>query len=373
MLGRIMFRKGLISIAILNAIALPSMAAPQLQMHVFEQAETQQPQVDNQSGLKMHVFTHGQQQVAANSKPNKNTKPSQQRAEQPVFAYEFADTYIRGGYRRDKLDWSIAGLNGTPNILSELTWDNIEIATISTGTTLLLDERWLVNLDFTYGRIFDGDNQDSDYLGDNRTLEFSRSNNAAEDGDVYDISVSTGYRWQPNTTNVKTEIRPLIGLSYHAQNFQMTDGFQTLSAPPQGLPLGPFPGLDSTYDATWFGPWLGVDSVFKFDERFQLDLGLEYHYAFFDATANWNLREDFQHPESFTHEAEGYGIIARFGGQYQLHSDLTLGLSLDYQDWTADRNGEDKVFFSNGAELTTKLNDVSWRSYSINFGLNFAL
>lgn len=368
-----MFRKGLITVAILSVYSLPTIAAPQLQMHVFEQPDTTQAKVENNSGLKMHVFTHGQQVSTNSNKPNHNAKPSQKTTKEPIFAYEFANTYIRAGYRRDEIDFTIAGPNGVPNIISELTWDNLKIATISTGTTLFLDKRWLVNFDFTYGRIFDGDEQDSDYLGDNRTLEFSRSNNATEDGDVYDISVSTGYRWQPETTNIKMEVRPLLGFSYHAQNLQITDGVQTLSKPPMNIPLGPFSGLDSTYDATWFGPWLGLDSVFKFNEQFQLDLGLEYHYAFFDATADWNLRGDFEHPESFTHDAEGYGIVTRVAGQYKFHPDFTLGLSLDYQDWTADRDGEIEFFFASGSQFKSKLNDVNWRSYSINLGLNFTL
>lgn len=368
-----MLKKGLIISGVLTSMSvLPVYAAsPQLQMHVFKQADSPQPKLENNSGLKMHVFTHGQQ--VASNKTNKNNQLKKKPKKEPIFAYEFADTYIRAGYRRDELDFNIAGPNGNPNIISELTWDDLEIATISSGTTLFLDKSWLVNFDFTYGRIFDGNNQDSDYLGDNRTSEFSRSNNGSDEGDVYDISISTGYRWRPKTKEVETEIRPLVGISYHAQNLKMTDGVQTLSAPPQAMPLGPFSGLNSTYDATWFGPWLGVDSAFKFDEKFQLNLGLEYHYAFFDATANWNLRQDFQHPESYTHEAEGYGIIARVGGQYQFNPDLTLGLSVDYQDWSANRDGEIEFFFSDSSQFTSKLNEVNWRSYSINLGLNFTL
>lgn len=341
-------------------------AAPALQMHVFdENAATVQPD-DTKPALQIHVFPNmaGVQPDHAPLKQHRQSPPPKKSA---FLAYDRADFYVRTGYRRDQLDWNIAGPNNAPNILSELKWKDIEIAEIRFGTTLYTEDNWVFSLDAGYGRIYDGDNQDSDYLGNNRTLEFSRSNNGADQGEVYDVSISAGhrYRWQHDLESgaIYSELRPLLGLSYHAQNLKIVDGFQTIPA------FGAFSGLDSSYDAAWFGPWIGLDGLLEVNERWALNLGVEYHYAWYDATANWNLRPDFAHPESFTHEAKGTGWVTSLNSNYQFSPSLGLNIGLDYQLWKADKDGVDRTFFANGTNGTVKFNEVNWRSFGANIGL----
>ncbi len=341
-------------------------AAAKLQMHVFQEDAKTSTSQPVQSGLKFHVFntpnSGDQPQPVANTKTAKK---------EPILSYHFGDTYIKTGYRRDELYWNKAGRDNNPNILSELTWENIDVATLSAGTTLFLKENWFIKADFSIGYIFDGENQDSDYLGDNRTLEFSRSNNGADEGATYDISLATGYRWQPNSV---VELRPLVGISYHAQNLKMVDGQQTLSvAPYQTYPVGPIPGLDSSYDSTWLSPWLGLDSIFTISDKFKIGLGFEYHYALYDATADWNLRGDRAHPESFTMEAKGSGLIGQIEGQYQITPKLSLNLDINYQDWSADKDGKQVIYWADDTTTKLKFNEVHWDSYSINFGVNLQL
>lgn len=333
-------------------IPMGALSAPSLTMHIFEQDDSIHAPV-----LHMHVFTHVKQtsQVA-------DKYPSQARQKKPALGYQQATIYLRTGYRQDKLFWNKAGLNNSPNILSELTWDNLQIATIDTGVSLLVSPSWLVNADFTYGRIFSGDNQDSDYNGDNRTLEFSRSNNGADEGDVYDLSVSAAYRYPINQL---IELQPEFGISYHAQNLKLVDGFQTIPA------TGPFSGLNSTYDATWFGPWLGLSTILRPSNDLSINFDVEYHYINYDSTADWNLRGDRAHPESFTHEADGYGLVTRIEGQYKYSSQLTFDLALNYQKWRADRNGIDRNFFANGTVIDLRFNEVEWRTFGLSFGINY--
>jgi len=103
---------------------------------------------------------------------------------------------LGAGYRVDKLNWNIASdLSGTatPNILSELTWNNLGIVQLDTGAAIEVN-RIVFKVDADYGWIVSGDNQDSDFNGNNRTLEFSRSNNDAGTGNVWDVSTAIGYR-----------------------------------------------------------------------------------------------------------------------------------------------------------------------------------
>jgi hypothetical protein len=336
-------------------------SAPALQMHVFEDdaviIESAQP-------LKLHVYSQTNSVYPSSSK-----YPSQSTPTNVGISYKNANVYLRSGYRKDKLVWNIANIGGAPNILSELTWEDIEIATLNFGASYELTNDWLLNFDAVYGRIFNGDNQDSDYLGNNRTQEFSRSNNSAEDGDVYDISLSAAYTLNVNKS---VEFQPEIGISYHAQNFMMTDGYQTVSEFGFTNPVGPFSGLNSTYDATWFGPWVGVNTLIKPSEELTFNFGVEYHYVSYDATANWNLRSDFAHPESFTHEADGYGWVTRFEGIYKYSPQLSFDLALNYQEWIANKNGKDTTYFSDGTVVDDiPFNEAKWRTYGLSIGVNY--
>lgn len=275
------------------------------------------------------------------------------------------------GYRQDNLNWTIAGdINGSnPNILSELTWTDLDIFQMEIGLEAKFWRNFKLGGTLAYGFIFGGQNQDSDYLGDNRTLEFSRSNNSADGGNTRDISVAFGYEFLFGSGAFG--FTPLFGYSNHVQNLNITDGVQTIP------PLGPFPGLDSSYDAEWAGPWAGLDLTFRIltkgqkapDHEFKL--GSEYHFnADYSAEADWNLRTDFQHPISFEHEADGSGLILE--GSYKI---IWLGgWSLDfngkYQEWQTDP-GIDTVFFSDGTVAVTRLNEVNWDSYSLMIGFTF--
>jgi hypothetical protein len=344
-------------------------ATPILQIHVFDENAQVEQTVTSKHSLQMHVYT----KVAG----VESTYPPLQQHQQappvkssPLFFYDRAEMSVRSGYRKDDLDWNIAGVGGVPNILSELTWNDLEIAEVKVSTRLYTQDNWIFGLDAGYGHIFNGNNQDSDYLGNNRSMEFSRSNNSADEGEVYDISLSAGYRylWQHKikANQYSGELRPLVGVSYHAQNLKSVEGYQTIPV------LGSFSGLDSSYDASWFGPWLGVEGLLSVNQYWTFSAGIEYHYAWYDATANWNLRTDFAHPESFTHEAQGMGLVTKLGGKYQFRDDLSVDLSLNYQDWRAAKNGKDRTFFANGAEVEIRLNEINWNSFAANLGLNYS-
>ncbi len=290
---------------------------------------------------------------------------------------------VSAGYRRDDLDWNIAGdANGNdPNVLSELTWDDLESYQVKLQGSLVIPDLIALRGVADYGWIFSGENQDSDYAGDNRTYEFSRSNNSADDDNLWDVSLALGYPFRWGQSVIGTLI-PLAGYSYHTQNLTITDGYQTISIPvtlPTETivppPVGPISGLHSTYETEWKGPWIGFDLNFKakeiknFAHRFETYFSYEYHWADYHAEANWNLRDDFRHPKSFEHDADGNGWIIRTGINFALQRHIALNFNFDYQNWSTDE-GKDKVFFADGTTDKTRLNEVNWTSYDVNLGLS---
>ena len=304
-----------------------------------------------QAADSMTVLSHSADGVASKARPE-------------------LEMVFSAGYRRDDLDWNIAGnSNGkNPNVLSELTWDELDSYQVKFQGHLIWPHIIALRAVANYGWIYDGENQDSDFAGDDRTFEFSRSNNNADDGNVWDVSLGIGYpiRWGKSVISTMT---PLVGYSHHEQNLEITDGNQTIPD------LGPFPGLDSSYDAEWQGPWIGIDLNFRAAEiktvahRLETFITYEYHWADYDAEADWNLRQDLRRSTSFVHDTDGEGWIIRAGFNIVLQRYLGLNFNFDYQDWTTD-NGTDKVFLADGGNLKTRLNEVNWSSYSLGLGLS---
>ncbi|MEQ6341362.1 MAG: TonB-dependent receptor [Gammaproteobacteria bacterium] len=265
---------------------------------------------------------------------------------------------LSAGYRQDRLNWSIAGTSvGTnPNILSELSWDNLNIAQLRAGGKITYKNDWVMRGAASYGEIITGRNQDSDYLGDNRTMEFSRSNNKAG-GNVRDASLGVGhtFRFFDKTVGKFINLTPLAGYSLNQQNLIMTDGYQTWP------PTGAFPGLNTTYNAEWKGPWVGMDAWLQAGPKLAVIASLEYHWVDYSAEANWNLRDEFARPLSFTHYARGNGYTASLGGSYSIARSFLLNVTLEHRKWTTDP-GKDVTYFADGKIGHTQFNQANWES-----------
>ncbi len=281
---------------------------------------------------------------------------------------------LHAGYRHDKFNWNIANSGGSPNILSELTWKDLQIYEVKASGDVIFPNAFVIDGSGAYGEITKGKNQDSDYAGDDRTAEFSRSNNRSDDGQTADLSAGLGYRLNINEyTNFwdvnSLFVTPLAGYSYHKQNLQATDGVQTLSTPGITRALGPFDGLNSHYDAEWQGPWVG----FKLEGALKRLYGLirfEYHWVNYYAQGDWNLRDDLQHPRSFEHSGRGDGIILGLGCSYALTDSWSLDFDWDFKTFSIE-GGVDRVFPANSQVLEQRLNEVNWNSWTAMLGTTY--
>ena len=281
-----------------------------------------------------------------------------------------ADFRLVIGRRHDDFDWNIASdITGaeTPNILSELTWSDLQMTQLKLESNIVFGDYFVFDGMLSYADIFKGKNQDSDYLGDDRTGEFSRSNNNSSDGEAKDWSVAGGLKFYLEDSGEsflladKVWLSFLGGYSYHELNLIITEGFQTIPE------LGAFgPTLHSSYWSEWDGPWLGIEVEGSKDRLFGV-FRFSYHWADYYGSANWNLRTNFAHPKSYEHIADGNGIVFNLGAGYHLSDSLTLNLQSDIQDWEAEA-GIDRTFFSDGSSIDIRLNRVKWASRSLMFG-----
>ena len=307
-----------------------------------------------------------------------------------LMAGGFSEATLIAGYRQDSLDWSIAGntAGSSPNILSELTWRDLNIFQIRGEVTAANANGVYFRGSAGYGWVLSGENQDSDYAGDNRTLEFSRSINGIDGSRVVDFKGGLGVEFSFGAQK-KHRFAPLVGYSYHTQQMNMTDGNQTLfdlanlqvliPSASGTIPLGPFSGLNSSYDAVWSGAWVGADFLLDLEGKGLVTLHLERHWPKYTAKANWNLRDDFAHPVSFEHEANGRGWVMELGWRNRpAHNNWVWGASMTLQRWTTS-SGIDRTFLvipappcNGNCYAETRLNEVNWSSRSINITLSKA-
>lgn len=282
------------------------------------------------------------------------------------------DLEVNGGKRTDQLDWNIAGtIAGTsPNVLSELTWKDLEINEVSAKAKIVMVNNkvpfgGMVKGSIHYGEIQSGENQDSDYLTDNRTNEFSRSNNRSDWGEVWDSKVGGGLVFM--SKNKIFSMAPLIGYSFHLQNLKIHDGYQTIYVP-DPLLEGPISGLNSSYDGEWQTGFVGLDLEFKPSANFEVYGGVELHAGQYEAEANWNLRGDLRHPVSFTHQSdEATGVVTNVGLRVGLKN-ILLNAEMRYRKFQAE-DGTAKTYKDDGTIPATRLNEVNWESISVGGGI----
>jgi Protochlamydia outer membrane protein len=275
------------------------------------------------------------------------------------------DFFLGTDYRRARMDWNIAGsLAGTgPNVLSELSWYDLEIAQISGAAQITVNDRLVLLWRGAYGAVVSGKNRDSDYNGDNRTLEFLRSDSKGG-GKIGDGSIGLGYHFRKFEARAGQylHVTPMVGYSWQLQYLKITDGRQTIPA------TGPIVNLDSNYNAEWSGPWLGINLRLQASERTSVTIDAEYHRADFYAEANWNLRDDLAHPVSFKHSTRGYGIIVSLALSHAVNKRWDVIARLESQNWQGDP-GIDTLYNKDPDTMVvqptaTRLNEVNWQSLS---------
>ncbi len=282
----------------------------------------------------------------------------------PNLAYTDVELYL--GASESEFHWSIAGdANGeNPNILSELTWRDVRSNGVGISITSVTEKSLIGILDLFYAEIDSGDNQDSDYFDDGRTNEFLRSYSST-DGETLNASYQLGWIHQI----VGINLIPLLAITYADQKYNSFDGVTAVNTLVP-TDLGPFDGLNSSYDVNWIGAGVGVMLEHQWQSKWYMKFKITSHYFDYNADANWNLRTDFAHPVSFSHEGEGYGLNTNFQLGWQVSTRYRLILRAESLKWRVDE-GIDYVFFSDGTEGETQLNEAVLDSTSLFLGIRY--
>lgn len=353
-----------------ESIAADKEAAGELQLALYDQLEPS----DELNSRQLNFTPSGRipPNISVDRGDSEGSSSSQRNFS--LWKRSALSTSLGMSQRTGSLSWSIASdMSGkrAPNVLSELSYEGLEIRGFEVQSSVyffggLLDDSFL-DVRLHRGVITGGETRDSDYDGDNRTQEYSRSLSENTGDFVADYSVAYGL----NVVNKRgASASVLAGYSLHQQYVRKQNAVRV--APDTELVLGDvIEGLNSTYQSQWQGPWLGT-SVSLRGKKHWLKLQGEIHSAFYYAEADWNLRDSFKHPKSFEHNASGLGWVVDVSYAYTFDfsqgNKTTLGLSYRAEDWGAEE-GVDTLYLASGEVVSTRLNEVAWGGSAVSVQL----
>ena len=254
--------------------------------------------------------------------------------------------------------WSIAGTKsgGPPNVLSELEYLGLD-STVYELHGGIRQGRGAITLGYGFGSMRDGIYRDSDYLRDNRQGIFSLSTGDA-DGDLYYWNVDYTYRVLTNEPEQRSNaifLDLLIGFQDWHEKVRMTNGVQEF-----GGTLGPFAGLNSTYEFIWKNYRIGLEGGLPIFNGFSFKgSAIFIPYNQYEGKGVWNLRTDFRQDPSFTHKASGgYGAEGEASLGFHIYNSLTA--EIGYRYWyVKSGKGTDITFFSDGSVGITQFNEAT--------------
>jgi hypothetical protein len=263
---------------------------------------------------------------------------------------------VGGGYRQDRFQWSLAGFDNFPNVLSQLSWKDLRIAQFGATGSYVSCTNYAIRFDVQYGNIYHGKVYDADYAGNDKTDLAILSENNAGKGHVYDLSIAGGYRVTSTCSRFTATI--LAGYSQYAQYLHIYDGHQLVPVDVR------FDGLNSTYDTRWYGPWAGVDFEARVERCAFLTGGFEWHMLAYRGHGNWNLRDDIGR---FDHKAYGMGYIARLGAKWEIWNHWSLGVTGSYRNFRTRHGHENLIVFDEGGRfrMRSRFNQAKWHGYSV--------
>ena len=258
---------------------------------------------------------------------------------------------VSTGYERTAFHWSIAGNSAgqAPNVYSELKWRNVGGVIVRADVQWAMWERWRFAASGSRTFTRSGSMTDTDYGLDNRhdilyQEQFPVSGGYSDAG-----SLGVGYVLVDRGHFVLT---PSLGYGISRQHFPVMAG------------SGPFAGLNSSYDAKWFGPFVRMDGGWRLGSGWQLDVALRYDQVLYRGVADWNLIAEFAHPVSFRHRADGYGMTGEAGVAYAMGGHLQFSLKGEYFNWETG-TGIDELYLASGAVSQTRLNEVARAGFGV--------
>ncbi len=231
-----------------------------------------------------------------------------------------ADFSLFQGYRRERLDFTISGPHGRPNILSELLFKEIDVYVTRLGVGVVKD-RYFFEGYGSYGYIFSGKVVDNDYRFSHRRGQYSHSKHHITGDYTADYGFRLGRAW--------ASLRMSIGYVGYYQKLRFKGGHGWVHN-------RDFDRLNSTFRAKWYGPEWGIGLNKSFTK---VDASLYYRLLYplcYHANGHWNLREKgARHFTLKSASTKSFGNIAGFSCGWSFFRNWKVFLEYEFMKFYA--------------------------------------
>lgn len=285
---------------------------------------------------------------------------------------------IEAGYRRDDISWRLRAPSNDPVVRSSQKFEDLDIFQIGINGRTTLGCNFYLRANAYWGWILDGEFKRSVSLnfGDNYASGFGecfddRTRTTIDDKYVYGVGAAIGYPFY--FCDCTTIVAPVIGYAFDEQSVQFDDkGFNQFDSYESCNDC-----CRKTFNSRWYGPFVGVDFNYRpYSQCWNLYTDIEYHWGSFRGRRNGGDGFDFfDHGNRHSHDATGWVIAV--GADYDVSDCWTLGVSVKYQDWEANRHhricdnyGDNEALDLNSDYCNSRQKvNHKWHSFAINLTL----
>lgn len=290
---------------------------------------------------------------------------------------------FEAGYRRDTIDWRQRFPSNDPLLKSNVRFEDLDIFQIGVEGRTTIGCNFYVRGSAYWGWILDGDFKRSfntffreDSYADCDQLRFGLSDHnrsTVDDKYVFGVSGAVGYPFF--FCDCTMLLAPVIGYAFDEQNIRVDDvGFELGSDNAFGERCDDKGCCRNNFISRWYGPFVGVDFDWRpWNSCFNLWGELEYHWGSFRGKrSHFDNFNAFDDRNRSSHNARAWVFAA--GLDYDLCNCWTVGLSVKFQNWSANRNHKfcnrdfDTEYLGLGCDHRSRTNH-KWRSYAINLTL----
>lgn len=202
--------------------------------------------------------------------------------------------------------------------------------------------------------VFDPENP---VLGPNQAFQRLGTFNRSSGNRVADVDIAIGYPLEFNCVCSNLMIAPIVGYSYHWQHLRYinADNFPNIiSTANNDVAQVPGPTIKSTFEASWYGPFIGFDFNCLLSDCWSFLGDFQYHIGRCKASSHRSVtgslrnaaaaqQVDFatiaagpatiSESHSKTKDARGYSLS--LAAKYAFFHCWTLGANFNYRSWNS--------------------------------------